>query len=82
MWPCLVGQVGTINICLHTFLLLARIPRLLAQSLGKDATLSDVLQTLDEHYGVVMKFDILSKELYSLKQGLREKVAEFRVHLL
>ena len=42
----------------------------LAQSLGKDATLSDVLQMLDEHYGVVMTFDALSKVLYSLKQGL------------
>ena len=37
---------------------------------------------LDEHYGVVMMFDALSKELYSLKQGSRENVAEFRVHLL
>ena len=37
---------------------------------------------LDEHYGVVMMFDALSKELYSLKEGLWEKVAEFRVCLL
>ena len=41
----------------------------LAQSLGKDANLSDVLQTLDKHYGFVMIFEALSKELYSLKQG-------------
>ena len=54
----------------------------LAQSLGKDATLSNVLQILDEHYGVLMMFDILSKELYSLKQGLGENVVEFRMHLL
>ena len=54
----------------------------LAPSLGKDATLRDVLQMLDEHYFVVMTFNTLSKELYSLKQGLGEKVAEFRVHLL
>ena len=46
----------------------------LAQSLGKDATLSDILQMLDEHYGVVMMFDTLSKEFYSLKQGLGENV--------
>ena len=52
-----------------------------AQSLGKDATLSDMLQMIDEHYGVVMMFDVLSKELYSLKQGLGEKVTEFGVHL-
>ena len=53
----------------------------LAKSLGKDATLSDILQMLDEHYGVIMPFDAHSKELYSLKQGLGEKVAEFGVHL-
>ena len=33
----------------------------LAQSLGKDATLSDILQMWDEHYGVVMMFDALSE---------------------
>ena len=44
----------------------------LAWSLGKDATLSDVLQMLDDHYGVIMMFDALSKELYSLKQGFGE----------
>ena len=46
--------------------------------MGEDATLSDVIQTLDEHYGVVMIFDALNKELYSLKQGMGENVAEFR----
>ena len=48
---------------------------------GKDATLTDILQMLDLHYGMVMTFKALSKELYSLKQGSRENVAEFRVHL-
>ena len=43
----------------------------LARSLGKDATLTVILQMLDEHYGVVMTVDALSKELYSLKQGSR-----------
>ena len=57
-------------------------PGNLAQSLGKDAAQCDILQILDEHYGVTMMFSTLSKELYSLKQGLEEKVAEFRVHLL
>ena len=33
------------------------------KGLGEDATLSDILQTLDEHYGVVMMFNALSKEL-------------------
>ena len=37
---------------------------------------------LDEHYGIIMMFDALSKELYSLKQGLSENVAVFGVHLL
>ena len=54
----------------------------LAWSLGEDATLCDVLHMLDEHYGVVMMFKTLSKELYSLQQGLEEKVAEFGIHLL
>ena len=53
----------------------------LARSLGEDATLNDILQTLDEHYGVVMTFDALSKELYSLKQGSGEDMAKFGVCL-
>ena len=51
------------------------------RSLGEDATLGDVLQTLDEYYGVLMTFDTLTKELYSLKQGMGEIVAKFGVHL-
>ena len=43
--------------------------------------LNDVLQMLDEHYGIVMTFNTLSKELYSLKQGSGENVAEFGVCL-
>ena len=54
----------------------------LDRSLGKDATLNDVLQTLDEHYGMVMMFDSLNKNLYSLKQESGENMAEFGVHLL
>ena len=53
----------------------------LAWSLGKDATLSDVLQMLDEHYGIEMTLDTLSKELFSLKQELGENAADFLVHL-
>ena len=53
----------------------------LARSLGRDATLGNVFQMLDEHYGVVMTFDALSKELYSLKQGMGENMAEFGVCL-
>ena len=53
----------------YIFYLATGIPRQLARSLGKDATLNDVLQILDEHYSIVMTFDALNKELYSLKQG-------------
>ena len=35
-----------------------------------------------QHYDMMMTFDVLSKELYSLKQGSRENVAEFGVCLL
>ena len=54
----------------------------LARSLDEDATLDDVLWMLDEHYGIVMIFNALSKELYSIKQGTGENVAEFGVCLL
>ena len=53
----------------------------MARSLGEDAILSDVLQILDKHYGVVMMFVFLSKELYYLKEGSGENVAELEVHL-
>ena len=53
----------------------------LMRSLGEDATLGNVLRILDEHYGVLMTFDALSKDLYSLRQGMGENVAEFRVCL-
>ena len=53
----------------------------LARSLGEDATLTNVLQMLEEHYGMVMTFSALSKELCSLKQDSGENVAEFRVCL-
>ena len=54
----------------------------LARSLGGDAALNDILHMLNKHYGMVITFDALSKEPYSLKQGLGEIMAEFRVHLL
>ena len=56
-------------------------PRDLARSLGEDATQNDILQMLDEYYGMVMMFDTLSKKLYSLKQGSGENMAKFRVCL-
>ena len=49
--------------------------------LGEVATLENVLQMLDEHYGVIMTFNDLSKELNSLRQGTGENVAKFRVCL-
>ena len=53
----------------------------LVRSLGEDATLGNVVWTLDKHYGVMMTFNTLNKELYSLKQGMGEHVAEFGVCL-
>ena len=53
----------------------------LTRSLGENATLGDILQMLDEHYGVVMTSNALSKELYSLRQGMGENVAKCKVHL-
>ena len=51
------------------------------RSLGEDATLGDILQTLNEQYCVVMTFDTLSKELSSLRQETGENVDEFGVCL-
>ena len=65
----------------YVFWSLQEFPGDLARSLDEDTTLNDVLQTLDEHYGIVMTFDILSKELYSLKQGSGEDIAKFNMHL-
>ena len=53
----------------------------LVRSLGEDASLGDVLWTLDEHYGVMMTFNALSKEHYFLKQGMGENMAQFGVCL-
>ena len=50
-------------------------------NLGEEASLSDVLQMLDEDLGVVMTFNTLTKELYCLKQEVGENVAEFGVPL-
>ena len=54
----------------YVFRSLQGFPGDLARSLGEDATLRDIPWMLYEHYGVVMTFDTLSKELYSLKQGM------------
>ena len=58
---------------------IAGVPGRPARSLGEDATLSDILLKLDEHYGIVMMFNALSTELHSLQQGSGENVAQFRV---
>ena len=65
----------------YVFQLLQGFPGDLARSLGEDATLNDILQMLDKHYGVVMMFNTLGKELYSLKQGSGENMAQFGVCL-
>ena len=55
----------------YIFQSLKGFPGDLARSLGEDTTLNDVLQMLDEHYGVLMMFHALSKELYSLEARIR-----------
>ena len=62
----------------YIFQSLQGFPGSLARGLGEDAILSNVLQMLDDHYGVIMTFDTLSKELYSLKQGSGKNVAEYQ----
>ena len=69
------------HLLLYTFQSLQGFPEDLARCLGNDATLTYILEMLDKHYGMVMMFDVLSKELYSLKQGSGENIAEFGVHL-
>ena len=65
----------------YVFRSLQGFPGDLAWNLGEDATLGDVRWMLDEHCGIMMTFDALSKELYSLKQGMGENMAEFGLHL-
>ena len=70
------------HLLLYVFQLLQGFPGDLARCLGEDATLANILQMLDEQYGMVMTFNVLNKELFPLKQGSRENMAGFRVHLL
>ena len=65
----------------HMYQSLKGFPGELAQSLGKDATLQEVLQVLDDHYGVVMTFNALHKELYMLLQGYQEGMSEYGIQL-
>ena len=57
------------HLLLYIFWSLQGFPGHLARSLGDDATLTNILQMLDEHYGMVMTFNAYSKKFYSLKQG-------------
>ena len=65
----------------YVFRLLKGFPGDIARSLGEDASLTNIVQMLDEHYGVVMTSDTLRKELYSLKQTPGQNVDKFRVCL-
>ena len=65
----------------YVFCLLQEFTGDCSRSLGEDATLTDILQMLDKHYGMVVMFDALGKELYSLKQGSRVNEARFSVCL-
>ena len=53
------------HLLLYIFQSLQGFPGGLAGSLGEDATLTNILQMLDKHCGLVMTFNALSKELYS-----------------
>ena len=66
---------------LYIFQSLQGFPGDLAKSLGEDTTPTNILKMLDKHFGMVMTFVVLSKELYALKQGSGENVAKFRVCL-
>ena len=66
---------------IHMYWSLLGFPGELAQCLGKDATLQEVLWMLDEHYRVVMMFDAMNKELYMLHQGYQEGMSEYGVWL-
>ena len=69
------------HLLLYVFQSLQGFPGDFARSLGHDAILTNILQTLDEHYGMVMTFDALNKELYSVKQGSGENLAKFGMYL-
>ena len=68
MFPCFSWDDH--HLLPYVFRSLQGFPGDLVRSLGNDATIGNVLWTLDKHYGVVMTFNVLSKELYSLKQGI------------
>ena len=68
MCPCSTALVGMTATCCPLSLGLCKdIQEDIARSLGEDATLGNVLQMLDEHYGVVITFNASSKKLFSLK---------------
>ena len=69
------------HLLLYVFWSLQGFPGNLDRSLGNGATLTNILQILDKNYGMVIMFDALSKELYSLKQSSGENVAISEVHL-
>ena len=76
MCLCFTTPVGNdCHLLPYVFRSLQGFPGDLASSSGEDTTPGYVLWMLDEHYGVMMNLDALSKELYSLKQGMGENVA-------
>ena len=92
-WPTTHGDGTCLCFChsswddchlllLYVFRSLQGFPGDLARSLVEDATLGHVLDA--RHWTNIMvswwPLNTLSKELYSLKQGMGENVAEFRVH--
>ena len=72
-WPTLVAVCP---------LVITGVPWRSCQEFRQGCYLNQHLVVLDKYYGMVMTFDTLSKELYSIKQGSRGNVAMFRVCLL
>ena len=56
-------------------------PAELVQDLGEDATLDEMMEVLDGHYGNVLDYDALNSELYTMKQAFSESVTAFGVRV-
>ena len=70
-WPTPVG--------VH-ILVITGVPQRPCQEFRWGCYLTGTLQTLDEHYSMVMMFNALSEEVSSLKQGSGMNVANYQVH--
>ena len=65
----------------HVYRSLQGFPGELARSLGDDITLKELVEGLDDYFGVVIDYDAMCRALYNIKQDAYETVAEFAVRL-